>query len=271
MTDKPENVKKENKSRLPWTIPLSLIFGVLALIRTCGKDWFRSGDLNGARLVKSSEEIFERTSAEAKLVLEKLVRKSGPYFLYTNDTSANLRLLPNLDMDNPIGIAAFKYVNANKSLRAFIDHPDSARLNLYIISRENAMGRLLRSGPDRYDSTRNYLFFRAYDPTLTVPFSVRNKTSMEDTVVSKAFDVIRRIRIDDPAALNKAISGAFPGMAMMLANVKLRPLSYKIYLAARTGPGMDEALFRKAMMELNKQMNAAHVDTTAFRLKIFNK
>ncbi|QNK63504.1 hypothetical protein H7F33_03095 [Pedobacter sp. PAMC26386] len=60
-------------------------------------------------------------------------------------------------------------------------------------------------------------------------------------------------------------------MNMMLANAKLRPKTFKLYLAARTGTGMDEALFRKAVKELNKQMNAVAVDTTTFRLKISNK
>ncbi|MBB6501259.1 hypothetical protein [Pedobacter cryoconitis] len=271
LTEQLEGVKKKNNMS-KWAIPIGLAFAVLALVRTCGTDWFRSGDFNGPEMAKNSEKIFQHRSAEAKLVLGKLARQSGPYFLYSNDTSASLTLLPDLDMDNRTGISAFDYVTANKSLEAFIEHPDSAKLDLYVIGKGKSMGKLSKSALNSYDSTKTYLYFRAYDPTLLIPSSSpQDKTNLKDTGANVAFDVSTGIPLYDTHSLGKAISKAFPGMNMMLANAKLRPSSYKLYLAARTDAGMDEAIFRKAVRELNKQMNAVKVDTSTFKLKIFNK
>ncbi len=262
-----EKVKQQNNSS-KWVLPIGLVFALLALVRTCGKDWFKSNDFNGPEMVKSSEKLFERTSAEAKLVLEKLVVKSGPYFLYSNDSSASLTLLPALDMGNPTGISAFKYVSANKSLRAFIDHPDSAELNLYIMGKGNRIEKLTKSSLNSGDSTKTWLYFRAYDPELKFPSP--GGTS-KDSVSARAFDIKTGVPLQDTVALDKAISEAFPGMKMMLANVKFRPSTFKLYLAGKTGSGMNEGLFRKAVHALNKQMHAAKVDTSVFKLKIFNK
>ncbi|QNK63505.1 hypothetical protein H7F33_03100 [Pedobacter sp. PAMC26386] len=153
LTEQFDIAQKKNNIK-PWAIPVGLILAIASLVRVYGPVWFKQKNPFDKEAAKNSEEIFERRSSQAKLVLKKLVQRSGPLFLYSNDTTVKLTLLPDLDMTNPTGISAFKYTNASTNLEKFIAHPDSVNLDLYVIGKGDNFSKLTKSILNNGDTTK---------------------------------------------------------------------------------------------------------------------
>jgi hypothetical protein len=261
--------REGKKNRNPvWAVPLTLGFALLALVRTCGKDWFSGRRLNFSEMAVKAEKRFSGNIEEVKLLVDSIGRAQGGVFLYSNDTGAVIKLLPDIQSGDVTGIRLFELTSANEQLERFMAHPDSFELKSYVVSADSSV-KVLRKGIfNQDDSIGRVLYFRVYDPSLHVnPFGSR-RGEVVDSATLPVFDLTAASAVYDTANPGKAIEEAFPGMKVMLAQVKHRP-AFKLYLAARAGDGITPGLFNRSILALNKQLAAVGADTTKFVKKSF--
>lgn len=233
---------------------ISFIILVLLGMATCVSH-SRKPDFK--RMKAASEERFYRGKQEVDQLVARRMEKEGGAFLYTNDHAATIKLFPYINTDNPLNIDLFQYTEANKDISAILANPDSAQLNIYIISGDSAVRRM-KSG-----TSARQLFFRAYDPQQHVrPANVRpNDTTGQDSY--PVFDVSWNVPLQDTTNLLYAMERSIPGMHIMLSQVRLRPTFY-FYMTGKVKQGMNEPAFREAVITLNKLLHRSKVDTTTF-------
>lgn len=263
--------KVKDKNRKPaWVIPVGAVFAVLALVKTCGKDWFGSHEPDFGKMAQQQEKLYNYQLEEAKAVLAEHLKTQGALFLYTNDTVASASLLPRISDENPLGIKAFRHTQANRQLREFIAHPDSFEIQTVILAGDESVAPMRKSILNLNDSAVTHLFIRFYDPAQRiVPMQMRGQ-AIADSSELPVFDVKTAIALYDTLAIAKPISEVLPGMPMMLAQVRHRP-SFRIYLTGREKDGVTESLFRKTIRELNKQLSNVEADTSGFVMKVYNR
>ncbi|MBC9795633.1 hypothetical protein [Sinomicrobium weinanense] len=257
-------IRRNNKG--VWTIPLGLAFGLLALARTCGDDWFKQKDPDFIKIMQDNKELHDTYLKEAKHIVNEKLKTEGRLFLYTNDMDAKLTLLPPVRYDNPLGIPAFQYNNAVNDLRAFIRNPDSLKLPLVLITGQKNIRELKPAPWNITDSTDKAVFFRIYDPEHRIkPAYAAKEIDSSDYPV---LDLTWKAPLYDTVPIAKSITRSLPGMAMMLSRIKHGSPSCKFYMAAREKDSITEGLFKQSIKVLNKQMYRVEVDTTAFVLKV---
>ncbi|WP_160712861.1 hypothetical protein [Chitinophaga solisilvae] len=272
-TAEPENVvtqlKKANKGmgKQEWTVYLGLLLAALGLVRACGHSWFKRNDIRGMKT--ASEQMFVRRLQETNEAVAARWQKEGPAFLYTNDKDARIRLFPDMNFDNPLGMEAFMYVEANRGLEAFLTNKDSAALFIYVVAGDSSS---LIMRPQRYaqrDSSARHFYFRAYDPQQRIrPAGIHPAdTSGQDQW--PVFNVSWEVEVKPGQSMYNAITESMPGMPVMVSQVRLRP-TFRLYMTGRTGGGMDAAGFREAVQGLNQLLKKHHVDTSLFVNRQFN-
>lgn len=263
--------KVKDKNRKPaWMIPIGAVFAVLALVKTCGKDWFGSKDPDFGKMAAQQEKLYNYNVERAKAVMAEHLKTQGALFLYTNDTAATASLLPKISEDNPLGIKAFRHTQANQQLREFIDNPGAFDIQTVILAGDASVTPMRKSILNMDDSAGANLYIRFYDPAQRiVPMQLRGQ-AIADSSELPVFDVKSAIALYDTLALAKPISEVLPGMPMMLAQVRHRP-SFRIYLTGREKDGITESLFRKTIRELNRQLNKVEADTGRFVMKVYNR
>ncbi len=250
-------------------IPIGAAFAVLAMVRTCGKDWFKRDEVNFAKMAAQQEQRYERNLEEAKAVMVQYMKQEGPHYLYTNDTAARAELLPKIEASNPTSIAAFRHTEANRELEAFIENPDSFQIQTVIVAGDATVTAMRESILNMGDSAGAKLFIRFYDPEQRIePRALRGQAS--DSTEWPVFDVLTAIPLYDTLRLKDPIADAVPGMRMMLAQVRHRP-SFRLYLTGRAKDGISETLFRKAIRELGRQLAEVEADTSGFVIKTYNR
>lgn len=261
-------IRKRNRKPV-WIIPVSTLFAALAVFKTCGKDWFAPKGPDFAKMATQQEEQYQQNVQQAKAVMREYLQQKGPHFLYTNDTAATAELVPKIDDGNPTGIRAFERIEANEQLRAFIANPDSFDIQTVILAGDASIAPMRKSILNMHDSAGTVLYIRCYDPLQRiVPAGLRGQ-KVTDSTELPVFDVSTGIPVYDTMQVKKPLSEAFPGMRMMLAQVRHRP-SFRVYLTGRQMDGVTEALFRRTVRELNRQLAEVEVDTSAFVLKSFH-
>lgn len=261
-------VKRNRKPAL--AIPIGAAFALLALVRTCGKDWFKRDDINFAQIAAQQEEKYQSNIGEAKAVMSEYLKRQGAHFLYTNDTAARAELLPDINVSDPTGIAAFRHTEANRELEAFIENPDSFRIQTVIIAGDGSVKPMRGSILNMNDSADVQLFIRFYDPQQRIAPPRMRGAAPVDSSEFPVFDVMTGIPLYDTLKIGGAISESFPAMHMMLAQVRHRS-SFRVYLTGREKDGISETLFRNAVRELNKQLAAVKADTSGFVVKMYNR
>lgn len=270
--DPAEQLRKvaTGNSKAVWAVPVGLAFAVIALFKTCGKEWFGKNDPDFAKMAQQSELRYEDNIESAKAVMQEYLKTQGAYFLYTNDTAARAELLPDIDDSNPTGIRAFQHTNANSELQAFIEHPDSFEIRTVIVAGDETISPMRESILNLNDSAAIRLFIRFYDPEQRIVPAGMRRGEVTDSSALPVFDVFTAIPLYDTLNIRGPVSETFPGMNMMLAQVRHRP-SFRVYLTGREKDGISESLFRKVVTELNRQMHAVKADTTGFVIRSYNR
>ncbi|SHM95060.1 hypothetical protein SAMN05444266_11519 [Chitinophaga jiangningensis] len=258
--------KKRNNS-VYWTLPLGFVVALTGLIRTCGKDWLPNRNIDFGKVAARQEALYHQNIITARQIMDSMAVVNGPAFLYTNDTGAILKQMPDLEVEEATGIRVFQQTAANMEMQRFIEHPDSFPPRIFVIGTDTVFKKMTKSILNMDDSASRYLYLRVYDTSQHIKAPSFRGSTM-DTTKYKVFDVTTAIPIYDTTKIGEAIEKAFPGMHLMLAQVHHRS-SFKVYLTGRVSEGIPEHLFRKAVLELNKQFHAVKVDTTLFVSKTF--
>ncbi|NML38395.1 hypothetical protein HHL17_14400 [Chitinophaga sp. G-6-1-13] len=232
----------------------TLIVVVLLGVATCVT---RSRKPDFKRMKAASKERFYRSKQKVDELVAQRLEKEGGAFLYTNDHAATIKLFPYINTDNPLNIDLFQYIEANKDMDAILANPDSAQLDIYVISGDSAVRRM------KPDTSARQFFFRAYDPKQRIrPSNVLpNDTAGQENY--PVFDVSWRVSLLDTTNLLYAMDRSIPGMHIMLAQVRLRPTFY-LYMTGKVKQGMNEPAFREAVITLNKLLHRSNVDTSTF-------
>lgn len=269
--DSAEQLRKvvKRNTKPAWAVPIGAAFAIVGFVKTCGKDWFKRDEINFGKIAAQQEKQYHSNIETAKAVMAKHIKSQGAFFLYTNDTAARAELLPEIDVTEPTGIAAFRHTGANRELEAFIAQPDSFNLQTIIAAGDGTVAPMRASILNMDDSAAAKLFIRFYDPRQRIePGALRGQRT--DSTEWPVFDVKTAIPLYDTLHFKDPISHALPAMHMMLAQVRHRP-SFRVYLTGRVKEGVPETVFRKAVRELNRQMAAVEVDTGKFVIKIYNQ
>ncbi|MBC9913350.1 hypothetical protein [Chitinophaga varians] len=227
-----------------------ILFGVGTCVTHSRKPDFK-------RMKAAAEERFYKGKQQVDELVAQRLKREGGAFLYTNDHAATIKLFPYINTGNPLNIDLFQYTEANKDIAAILANPDSAQLDIYVISGDSAVRRM------KSDTSSRQFFFRAYDPKQRIrPANVRpNDTTGQDNY--PVFDVSWNVPLQDTTTLLYAIDRSIPGMHIMLAQVRLRPAFY-LYMTGKVKQGMNEATFREAVITLNKLLHRSQVDTSTF-------
>ncbi|MBV8253690.1 MAG: hypothetical protein JO154_13865 [Chitinophaga sp.] len=259
---------EKNKNAAIWTVPLSFAIALIGLVKACGKDWIKDRGPNFSQFTAMQADKFDKNIQVAKLMVDSMSKAQGAVYLYSNDTGAIIKLLPNISVSEPTSIKLFELTANNEQLDKFIEHPDSFQLKMIIWGGDSVMRSMSKSIMNYDDSAAINLFIRCYDPKhlINPPGSTRGQTI--DSSTAKPFDMTTGIPLYDTLQPGKAISRAYPGMNIMLAQVNHSP-SFRIYLAGRQQDGISAALFQKSVYALNKQFAAVGVDTTRFMMRTF--
>lgn len=232
------------------TIIVVILLGVGTCVTRSRKPDFK-------RMKAASEERFYKGKQQLEELVAQRIKDEGGAFLYTNDHAATIKLFPYINTGNPLNIDLFQYTEANKDIAAILANPDSAQLDIYVISGDSAVRRM------KPDTSGRQFFFRAYDPKQRIrPANVHpNDTTGQDSY--PVFDVSWNVPVQDTTHLLYAMDRSIPGMHIMLAQVGLRPAFY-LYMTGKVKQGMNEAAFREAVITLNKLLHRSNVDTSRF-------
>ncbi|RAJ11109.1 hypothetical protein LX64_00717 [Chitinophaga skermanii] len=258
--------------RPTWMIPVTAVFAITAFIRTCGKDLFKRKEPDFAKYAMEQRARYEENIDRSKAVIDSFVRSQGAMYLYTNDTAAKLVMLPDVAVVDVTGIEMFRNQMANDSLEKYIQHPDSFAYKTIVIS-GRTFKPMTKTILNMNDSANTTLYFRVYDSTLHIinGYDRRRNPGPVDSSKFPVFDMTTAIPVYDVKDVYTPISETFPGMHMMLAQVKHRPTTFKIYLTGRENEGVTREVFDRSVAALEKQLKAVEVDVSGFVKKTFNE
>lgn len=261
-------VKKHN--RAVWAVPTGLAFAVLAFVRTCGNDYF-----DGKR-DREMRQIFDNAAVshtqlmdKAKNVLESYTPTLGPVYLYSNDSTVSIHLLPNMDGGHPVGIDLLDKVNTNDQLRRIAQHPDSVEFLLFLSYPDQHLASMRKSRINYNDSTDTWLYLRFYDPEQ----KVNPRPWQRDEVDSSSFEPFQLhtgIAIYPERSVRESLERSMINLPILLAQVRHRD-TYKFYLTGATKDGITNELFDEVVHELDKMFKEVKVETKEFKKSTFNQ
>lgn len=236
-------------------IGISAIFGLVLLVRACLPQFRHSSQIRSMKT--ASEQIFyDRKKQIDQLVAQRLVKEGGA-FLYTNDHAATIKLFPYIHTGNPLNIDLFEHLAAIKDMTAILDNPDSAQLDIFIISGDSSVRRM------RPDTAARQFFLRTYDPSQHIRPGYLKSDDTTNLSSYPVFDMSWNVRLKDTGNIVHAIRHSIPAVNVMLSQVRLRPAFY-LYLTGKVKHGMNEVAFKDAVTALNQLLHQNKVDTSGF-------
>ncbi|RBL91486.1 hypothetical protein [Chitinophaga flava] len=248
-------INNTRRSHTGLIIGISAIFGLVFLIRACLPQFRHNSQIRSMKT--ASEQIFyERKKQIDQLVAQRL-EKEGGAFLYTNDHAATIKLFPYIHTDNPLNIDLFEHLAAIKDMTAILANPDSAQLDIFIISGDSSIRRM------RTDTTTRQFFLRTYDPSQHIQPSYLKPGDTTDINSYPVFDMSWNVVLRDTGNIVNAIRRSIPAVNVMFSQIRLRPAFY-LYLTGKVKQGMNEVAFRDAVTALNQLLHQNKVDTSGF-------
>lgn len=267
-----QQIKKINtrNNKTMWTIPVGLIFAVLAFIRTCGTDFIKQKKDREVRAIfEGSERHYQEHIQKSKEVIDQVVKTMGPIYLYSNDTGkVQVRLLPLIE-DDPLlsDIPVLSHANTSKKLEHFIRYPDSAEYKTILITADSSIRSMEKSIMNYGDSTETVLYLRFYDPNRKVSPSPYQRNAQLDSTKMKVFDICTGVSISSDQTIAESLEKSMIGLSMMLAQARHSP-TFKIYLTGAQKDKVSEELFKSVVLELNKKLIEVKADTSAFKYSV---
>lgn len=266
-----KEVSKRNKRQ--WAIPISLVISVMLFIKTCGTDFIqenRNDEISDIFVGVSKQ--YEQNIIKSKEVLREHVKTLGPVFLYSNDHSATVRLLPDIPED-PLPTMlppVLSQVGANEHLEHLIKYPDSAEFFTVILTENGGIRTMAKSIMNYGDSTTKMLYLRFYDPNRKINPDRFQQASEVDSSTFVAFDMTTAVSIIEDQTISENLENSFINLPMMLAQLKHSP-TFKVYMSGAAKDEITAKIFDEYVQELNKKLHDLAIDTTLFQHSVHNQ
>lgn len=260
-------VRKAAKTAIPFG---SIILLLLAL-KNCGIDYIRNKkDREVKEIFQSAETRYQNTVDRAKGVLDSMRKVSGPVFVYTNDSSVSVQLMPDINTDNAAllhDVPVLAHGAMTDSLEKFVAYPDSFAYNMVLQTAGNRTLWVTKSVLNYKDSSDTWLYLACYDPDLPVADKAEpSKNASSDN--QQAFFFTTGIPVYKNSPLLKSMEDATLNLKMLLARTKFST-DYKVYLLALSGKDhIPGSLFREAVTTFNQQLAEIKGDTAAFHFSV---
>lgn len=267
-----EQAVQKNRKGQSWFFPVSLVFAVLALVRTCGKDWFHRKDPDFAAVARYQKQEFEQNFTKAREVMATKVAGYGPIYLFTNDTAAHIELLPDIQLEEMAPqLSIFRNGVMSDSLKKFIEQPDDYGVITMVATGDGKCKPMEKSVLNKKDSTNRYVYFRIFVPRNGYPQDARRHLSGgRDTANGRDLNLSVGIPVYDTSKLAEAFDHALPNTHMLLAQLRFNS-GCKIYITGSAHDSIPETLFLKVMAMVNKQRKEVKADSVKFVLKTWHQ
>ena len=268
-----ERHKKRDINYKYITIPIGLVFAILAFVRTCGEDMIRehkNKEFEGVRNAILSEETdYQDNVQEAIRVAKTYARKFGPIYLFTNDPESRMEFIPDISKDSytpEIQVFGLRRVEDNKKLEAYIEHPDSVGYLLMVSKPSLGFATIMQESVfSKADSTAAVVYLAVYNPYESLPASFRNQS---DTT-------FRPIQYTSSVQIPKA--GKLTGKLlenMDFASVRAILQQYKktyFYMAVKEQDGMPPERFEELKNLVIANFEEHDIPADQFQSKRFNE
>lgn len=268
-----EQVKKvtKNHNRAIWTVPVVLVFAVLAFTRTCGEDYFENKrDKEVQQIFTNSDIRHDQLMKESKKTLENYIPSLGAVYLYTNDQDVEIKLLPDIPENNTLNATpVLARAAQSKHLRNLIKHPDSTDFLTIILHPDQKIKPMAKSRLNSLDSTNTWLYLRFTDFNRQINSKPYQKSKV-DSSTFVPLDIRTGIAIYEDQSIRQSLENSMIGLPMLLAQAK-HSATFNIYLTGAEKDQVSDQLFENVKKELQAMLHEVEVDTTSFRRKIFNQ
>lgn len=267
-----EQAVQKNRKGQSWFFPVSLVFAVLALVRTCGKDWFHRKDPDFAAIARYEKQQLQANMAKVKEIMEEKTMHYGAIYLYTNDTAARIVLLPDIELAEAAPqLALFQNVMMNDSLEKFIQHPDEYDIVTMLVTGNGEAKPMQKSIFNKKDSAGRYLYFRIFVPGNGYPKTDQKRiAAVSDTAHKPDLQFVTAIPLYDTIKLSKAIDEALPNTLMLLAQLRFNT-GCKVYITGSAHDSIPETVFRKVMLVFDAQRKLVKADSIPFVFKTWQR
>lgn len=271
------NVQRKNKGSRKNTAIISgltlLVLALLGLFKVYAPRWEQSRNEKERQMIGQGLALQQEKKANlmdsAQALIREYTDKNGPYFLYSNDSTATLRYLPVIQFNNPSsgGIKSLVLDDRPEKLKAFLANPDSASWAIALKTSDQAFYQTdAYTLGDRNLETKIYFTLTNKKVFVSAPVSYSG-TGGEQVLDSIPLQLEFAVSLDTKGDLSKAIQ---EGLNVLKPYLRKHPESMNFFLAARQGEGrMDKDLFEKAERILKVQLAKMQVDTSGFKEKIF--
>lgn len=263
-----------------WAIPVSFAFAILALARTCAPGIAKKlrNDPDFSKLYAYQKRTFDIKTNTALKIATAQLHKNGSIFLYTNDPSANVQVLPNISSDDYTDealkkIPALQLVERNEQLQKFIDNPDSVGI-VYVIKTNRSKAYPLYVNPNKHylnfndSSGMPKMYFIAHDSALHV-VPMGEQVTPRDSLLYPAFLFTNSFVVDPRQSMMENLESAAPAIKMMFANAHFRP-TFNLYFLGSAKDGITPEMMQSITQTINKKASKSQMDTTTFVLRRYN-
>lgn len=273
----PENPARQLKKGITMpkaartAIPLGSIILLLLALKNCGVDYIENKkDREVKAIFQSAETRYQNTVDHAKEVLDSMQKVSGPVFVYTNDSSVSVEIMPDINTDNAEllhDVPVLAHGAITDSLEKFMAYPDSFAYNMVLQTAGDRTLWVTKSVLNYNDSSDTWLYLACYEPDMPVTDkSKRSKNASSDN--QQTFFFTTGIPVYNNRPLLKSMEDATLNLKMLLARTKFSA-HYKVYLLALSRKDhIPESLFKEAVTTLNQQLAEIKADTAAFHFSI---
>jgi hypothetical protein len=254
-------------------IPISAVFAIVMLFRTCGGDFIRqqrnSESQEFRNGIQHMETAYEDNLLKAREVAAGYALQFGPVYLLTNDPKATIEFSPNIDKDPyaaEINVIGLRHVEDNKLLEEYIQHPDRVNYDLAVINTSLKFYALMNKGLfSRDDSTTIPVYLNIYNPTESLPNNF-GRQAIDSTFRPIQFNT--SIAVSREGVLKQEVLDN-----MDFASVRAMLQKYKgtyFYMVAKQQDGLSPQQFEKIKTLVMQNFEQHQIDTNRFESKIMN-
>ncbi|MBB6498311.1 J domain-containing protein [Pedobacter cryoconitis] len=196
--------------------------------------------------------------------IENLLPTFGPVYLYTNDSGALAKLVPDIK-----GVAFESAEDRQAFNKSFVQRPDHIGVVTIITTSDQQSFQTSESVFDKVVGKLK-LQFMFYDLVDEIPHNtarLRDKTI--DLSLGKKYSTAYCINFNDKPQIKENMQGFTPFLLLK----KYRNL--KVYMTVRSTRDktmqVDLPTFKYAISVVNKRLHQLHIDTTAFKMSLFDR
>lgn len=260
-----EECKKKKSSFETWQ--LSIIFGIMFMI------FFIIDMIPIVYPIYAKYKIKEKSELSIKeyhkerdtiVLVENLLATFGPTYLYTNDSAALVKLMPDTKGE------AYRSGEDRKAFNAsFLQKPDQIGVVTVITTGTQHMLQATESALHK-GIGKLELQFMFYDLVDEMPHrTIKLRDTTFDVSSGRNYSMAYRINFNDKLEIKENMQGFTPFSLLKIYR------NLKVYMTVRAARDktmqVDLSNFKYAISVVNKRLHQLHIDTTAFKLSVFNR